>query len=528
MLISQIEYLNKTTGVINGQNIMTISLRESSQTNSTISSISWAFGVISGPGTASLSNATDKDVCLIIDNTLDITVSITLTVSDNDGFTSQSRIRIIKSTADVIMQGLLVDSFILPDGLVEFTPIDNVVIIDGSPVINSPAFTEYWFDKENDAVWDIQDNSGVIPTFSNIYTVLTNVKAKIANTNALVFNEISFKPIIENPRNLVIDSSNDCKILTAYSETKNYLPKLVNRGNLDNSEMSCLQVTLTTNCCTANEIVYDLPPTYDLSLSQGVYTPSSILIDYFGTGINYYVNLAPITINGIDASLIDTIQYTNRGEVSPLYSISNTNVFNLEVLIETDDPNPPGYPITGSEVPQTNRIIITTKKGFVYEIEYLLDNPYGGVPLQMTLSIISITYPEYPCGITIVNEPSNTVLIVDSHAFNLNDCDNEIIALPDGIYQITLNDSGISNETISNCLFVDCETYCLIIKALANNCSSTIGILYDALSYSKNCDNVSCQNLCDLYETLMNFLEDCDCTIFQNNIVNPSSNCGCS
>lgn len=526
MLISQIDYTGKTTGTINGQNIMTISLKEVSQTNSVVNSITWAYGVVTGPGTASLSNVSDKDVALVIDNTQDIVVSITLTVTDTDGYTSQSRIRITKSGSNVLFEGLKVDSFILPNGLVEFTPLDNVVAINGTPTITTPAFTEYWFDKENDAVWDVQDNSGSIPTFSNTYTS-TSVTAVVANTNSLVFNQVAFNAIIENPLELIVNSTVDCKTLTAYSETENYLSKLIGRGDIDNSEMTHLGVTLTTNCCTTGSIQYDLPPTYKFELSQGTYVQTgTYLVDYYGTGYNYEVNDVPFTLTGIDPSIVTSIVYTNRGEstnTTTITSFTDPISFNVEVLIETDEPNPPGYPVTGSQVSQTNTITILTTKGFTYVITYTLSDPFV---TQMTLTIDSIVYEEYPCDIIVTAEPSNTILTLTSSAFNLSECGKDTIALPDGIYQITLNDSGISNETVTGCKFVDCETYCLIIKAIASGCDPSVGILYNALTYSDNCIDVSCQNLCDLYEILNSLLEECDCTLYKNN-VKSTIPCGC-
>ena len=81
MLISEITYTGVTTGTLNGQAVMTISLKDTSKTNGTIVSRVWAYGVITGPGTATISNSSDEDVCLIIENK-NITVNVTLTVTD--------------------------------------------------------------------------------------------------------------------------------------------------------------------------------------------------------------------------------------------------------------------------------------------------------------------------------------------------------------------------------------------------------------------------------------------------------------
>ena len=523
MLISEITYINKTTGTINGQSVMTISLKDTSKTNGTIVSRVWAYGVLIGPGTATISNSSDEDVCIIIDNGKDITLEVTLTVTDSDGFNCQSKARIVKSGADVAFYAINVDAFILAGRLVEFTPIDNVEIISGAPVFTTPAYTEYWFDKENDGVWDIQDNSGVIPTFTHIYGTST-YEAKIANLNASVYTEVGFNPVTTG-KELVVTSLNNCTQLSAYSETEDYLSRLVNRGDLDNSDMEYLEVTLTTNCCTTEALTCILYPLYDISISQGAYTNTGVDVDNADWPLScpgtdtYRIFTVPITISGIDVSNVGSIQYTKRG-IAGYSTATGTLTVTVEVLIE-------GYGMSacGVQVSQTNTILITTNEGHVYTVVYTLSDN-GGI-ISMDLTIDSITTPTTdelnPCGLTITEEPSNTVLYLTPGNFGI-DTDT----LPDGIYQITINDSGISNETISNCTFVNCETYCLVIKALANECPTSISILYEALVYSANCDNVSCQNLCDLYEMLTSMIDDCDCTILSNNQITISSDCGCN
>ena len=519
MLISEITYVGVTTGTLNAQAVMTISLKDTSKTNGSIVSRVWAYGVVTGPGTATISNSSDEDVCLIID-TKNITVNVTLTVTDSDGFICQSRAQIIRSGSNTAFYAINADSFVLPGNLVEFTPIDNVAAISGTPSFTTPAYTQYWFDKENDNVWDIQDNSGSIPTFSYIYGT-SNYQARVASTNATVYTTIAFNAVTTG-KDLIVTSIEDCTELSAYSESEDYLSRLLERGNLDNSDMKYLEVTLTNNCCASESVVCKIYPLYNLGLTQGTYVNTTEFdVDWplsCDPGVvQYYIYDVPMTITGIDPSLITSLQYTVRG--LPGYTtVTATNQFTLEVMIEG------GLVICGSQVPQTNTVIITTTEGLVYTIEYTLSEPYTS---KMTLTIDNITTPTEaqlnPCDISIVEEPSNTVMYLTPANFGLT-----LDSFPDGIYQVTINDSGISNETISGCTFVNCQMYCLIIKALANECPSTISILYEALVYSANCDNISCQNLCDLYEMLVSLLDECDCTILSNTRPVISSNCGCN
>lgn len=524
MLISEITYVGVTTGTLNGQAVMTISLKDASKSNGAIVSRVWAYGVVSGPGTATISNSSDEDVCLIID-TKNIVVNLTLTVTDSDGFICQSRAQIIRSGLNTGFYAINVDAFVLAGNLVEFTPIDNVQTISGVISIPTPAYTEYWFDKENDNVWDVQDNSGSIPTFTHIYGN-SNYEAKIGDTNGTVFTEVGFNATTTG-KDLIVTSVNDCTELLVYSETEDYLSRLLNRGDLNNSDMKYLEVTLTNNCCTSESVSCKIYPLYNISISQGEYTDTDIDIPAEDWPLSvacptvpeFRLFTVPITISGIDVSNVLSIQHTDRG-VPGYTTVTGSLTFDVEVLFE-------GYSglACGSQIPQTNTIILTTTQGQVYTIIYTLVD--DGSILSMDLEIDSITSPTEaqlnPCNINIVEEPSNTVMYLTPANFNL-----DLDAFLDGIYQVTINDSGISNETISNCTFVNCQTYCLIVKALANECPSTISILYEALVYSANCDNVSCQNLCDLYEMLVSLLDECDCTILSNTRPVISSNCGCN
>ena len=532
MLIPKITYLDNTTGTINGQDIMTISLRESSQTNSVVTSFNWTANVISGPGTASLSNPTDKDVSLIIDNTQDITVEVVLTVTDQNGFTAQTKVGITKSGGDVWFTSVNVNAFVLPGALTEFTVTDAPAIIAGTPIVTVPAYATYNFDKENDTV--IDDTSTAPTTFSNIYT-----SAATASLNALggiapfeIFTQVAFNPIIENPEDLNISITDDCKSITVYSETEDYLSKLIGRGNLDNSAMTKLDVTLTKNCCTSEAITVSLCPTYDLGITQPAsYTPTGQYFpDYYGNDPtrSFELYTAEMTITGIDAAVISSITYTNRGDgtSTTVTSFTEPPQITVDVMIESEEPNPPGYALLDSQVDQTNTIEITTVTGCVYTITYTL-SLNGPLVTVMDLTIDSIDYPELPCGVTINEEPFNTTLTIDSN-FGGDNCDAELETFADGIVQVTLNDSGISNESVTACLFVDCETYCLVVEALSNGCNPIIGVLYDALTYSANCPDITCQNLCDLYEIFAAYMDQCNCTVYQNNIVSSGNDCGCN
>lgn len=95
--------------------------------------------------------------------------------------------------------------------------------------------------------------------------------------------------------------------------------------------------------------------------------------------------------------------------------------------------------------------------------------------------------------------------------------------IPNGIYTINIkvyfNDNTLIYETY-NCIFVDYDFNCQVVNYMSTNIGTEIatevGVLYYALKNSSNCD-CECDNICILYETLYNYLND------TNNI----NICGC-
>jgi hypothetical protein len=138
---------------------------------------------------------------------------------------------------------------------------------------------------------------------------------------------------------------------------------------------------------------------------------------------------------------------------------------------------------------------------------------------MLTLEITDIEYPVNPCYVTITEEDTMTKLVIDSQLyFGCIDLEVDALeAITDGIYTVTLSDSGISNEFVTGCQFVNCETRCLIVEALAKECNPVIAILYDALVDADYCQNVTCENYCDIYEMLQSLLVECDCANYSNN-----------
>jgi hypothetical protein len=90
---------------------------------------------------------------------------------------------------------------------------------------------------------------------------------------------------------------------------------------------------------------------------------------------------------------------------------------------------------------------------------------------------------------------------------------------------VGLTNQGPTGQTLyqeSATLFVDCEdTIKCQIASLAATCESVEGIwLYDALIFNNDCQNLTCNDVCNLYRKLKSFID--------NSCEQPAKPCNCS
>lgn len=524
MIIARITPLIATVNQVVTDYVATITFDSvSSSSNVVINSYEWNTLLSSGSGFLN-PNTNGTSLPAIQTPTLSLsfnflTVSkiiLRLTVTDSENKQSIQTAVITHNSntlnPEIYFRTIEVNPILLPQGLTEFrTTVVNKELISDSFITN--VFTTLHFDREYDGI--INQTGAINTVFSSTYQEECNFNTTYISgtggsiTSNEVFNTVMFNLVIQNAQDLVIQLSNECKIVDLYSQTKSYIDQLT--GRTANNSMRYLEITAMVNCCKSEKIVHKLAPkyTFEITPSQCVDT-GQVFVDPLGN--EYEVHTMTITITGINSGYVGSVAYD--GIMNP-----NTNKLELQLLTFY-------VPIAPApDNAQPHVITITTIDNFVYTINIDYQTIIG--LCEKTPVITSVEYPEYPCGLITLNSINETRIILNSHFFNYSECDTNIIPLPDGIYYFQLNNSGLSNQTISNCKFFNCQTYCMVVKAIANKCNLFIKPLYDALVYADNCDIVTCEEKCYMYEILRGYLSECDCLIYENENKLPDLNTGC-
>lgn len=531
MLIPKIEYVGGVPSVLVTPGMHIITLKDISVVTSTSAIVNtivsrvWSATTISGTPNLMLSESAGAEKSIGVASTAAYTVRINLSVVDSDGRSAISSALIINDgIGNLNVITLYPDVKVKTGNLVLFTPVDALSIVSGVSLFSTtPLFTTYNIDYTNDGVFDESNTDK--GTFNNTYPVTINNNTLIASLSMTdtpngipvdrLFSQISFEPTTTEDSDVIVLAGATCETLDVSSESSNMIDKLVGRFDLDNSSMDYLEVSVDINCCN-NDSVFKLHPNYTFSLAPDA-------TSYFATvevvnvgGNNYNVYTVDLDLTGIDLSLIDTIAYTpNRNSDPTVVTVTNTNILPIEFLMES--PLGSHFPV----IVENKTMTLTTLSGYIYTVPFTVtpDHSTGFVTIVMGTHV----YPSYPDTISVVQTVNTTsVQLVPTSLVSGS------TTFYDGVYTVTLNDSGISNTSISGCEFMDCETYCLVVKALANGCSPMVKIIYDALINFSSCPTISCLQICELYALLESLLDECDCSVYQTNTIITTSGCGCS
>lgn len=532
MITANIEIVRSSITNLGGTNVANLQLKSSSVSDKAIILEEWSTSLVSGavsfyPNTAGVYTAPERNNRISIDivgSGLSV-ILVGLRVTDEDGKQSIAYSGILASNINLypniltsfIMSQLDLSNAILPNGLVEFQALySDTNLITGAVSHVLPALHQYQFDITHDGVYDQSSLSGA---FTYNYNT-TNLYQAAFIVGDYSYVQPSFYAKIENPKDLIM-SKDECKTITAYSQTESYLDKVVGRTN--NTSMTVLTAEVTRNCC--EKVTYDLAPHYNFSATTEVCdTDDGDIPSLTIGGLAYWNYFTQVTISGIDLGIVQTLYYQLTDNVGlTLNTALNKLVFTIY------------YPvpelITSPVIPVTRTVEITNTAGF----KYILTLELTGVDVDIlscsgVLTDLTVEYPEIPCGIVLTENTNNTSITFDNRVYDLL-CDEVPIAdFIDGVYEVTLTYNRLNTEKVSNCIVLLCESFCLVVKALANNCDPIIKILYDALTYADNCDQViTCKNKCDLYEQFVHYLEGCDCFVLTSNRVGKTKGgCNCS
>ena len=541
MIIAKIKTFLSDVVLHNGNLVAKILLSgEDSKSDKTITTYSWSTQIITGSGTmspdtyaSSIISVESEHLALTFDYDTIEKVKVTLTVKDEDNKVSiQSGILVTHgSTGTPFVTFHTIDMYptILPAGNVEFRYSPREVDVTTNNDVYLPgqsSYGIYYIDYVVDGPIVMNDNSiDLNHVFKHKYNEecdfnITRIAAAgLDRTIENNFIQVSFNPVITNAKELIINSVDDCKYLHVYSQTEDYIDKFV--GRVDNANMRYLRFHTNVNCCENGGLNYLLAPRYNFDLTYtNCQDTGEEYIDPL-TGFTYSTYQFDITVTGINVNYISSISIVTSLDTQVYTYTSSLQLPAVHYIINPSNVNP--------HIPTTGTITITTIDNFVYTLGFSV--AYTGASSCYGMPYITaVEYPALPDGMTYTELTTHTQLELNSVFYQYSLLSSPLLPLFDGIYVIELNDSNISNETISNCIFVNCQTYCLVVKALTNECDIKIKVLYDALVSADLCEQVTCENKCYLYEILRNLLSECDCLIYELEHQLPAldTGCGCS
>jgi hypothetical protein len=282
-------------------------------------------------------------------------------------------------------------------------------------------------------------------------------------------------------------------------------------------------IEYSINCCTPQTVLLPVRYVFQVSISNCLYDTLNNTLTY------------SLDITGINNSFVSQTHVNyNNGGYNPITKTAIPNGFKI-TFVEQNVPTPNiNNPIFTTH---TLQIKITHVDGFIYTLNTTITMPFNYCP--MTSTLVSVNYPPLPSNIVITD--------LTNDELSLNSLFNKPI-LEAGVYNIIICE--VRNNS-TNCLqrsyFVECSIRCDIIDKLVQCRNSDIFNYYDALKYSNECENITYEDKCALYELMYMKLsnqacidpyEDCNCNgettapLFQNRI-KPNNNrmgtknCGC-
>jgi hypothetical protein len=285
---------------------------------------------------------------------------------------------------------------------------------------------------------------------------------------------------------MILSTNTTCDLITVTSEN-GYIADIVTADGTK----CCHVLELGTNCCEPT-LILPIRSLYDLSYN--IRDCSDI------GGGNYRFN---IDILNIDVGCVQSYTYPDTNNVGTV-TVENP----LDLTFRYD------FIATGD---QSLQVSLTTCTGLTYVLDFtIFIANLADVCATVTLGIPVITYPDLPTGVTI--NGSNQIEL-DPTALGLS------TVFTDGIYFAGLSQTNTSGITTaeSDSIFINCNTTCNVINAIAQDNCSNLYLLLDGLIYADDCDTVSYQDKCDIWFVIAKKLG-----YFKNNPCGTISDCGCN
>jgi hypothetical protein len=527
MLIPKITYVGRVLSTAVTPNVYQISFKNDTTTDSTdtITAETWSTLIISGTPVLLQSESTGKEFTIGFEVGSIYTVAVRLTITDSDNRQIRTTALVVSNGVDINVLTLGLNPNVMAEGIVNYELEESFVVVAGANILTS--YTNHYLDLTANGAYDYSQttNTDITHTFTSSdrvttrYTVDNTAVGIAVNT---LYVETTYTPVVTVGREVIVTSATDCTYLDTYTFASNVVEKLIGRAGVDNSEMNYLELVANQNCCNTSSTIR-LHPTYTFTLTPDAATYLATTTTTVVGGITYNVYTVTLDIGGIAASILSTVTNTNGNNsdtaITSISSFATASVADVEFLVSAT--------LTDPVIVETNQMVITTSGGFSYTVDYTMTPDFATG--TVTISITNTTYPSYPSGISVIENANSTTIRIESTAvFGSGTTIVNNNVMPDGIYNITYNDSGLSSTNLTGCAFVNCNTYCRVIKALANQCDPVIKIYYDALVNYSQCTTLTCESVCQLYSLLDSKLDECDCSIYQTNTIVATKNCGCS
>ncbi len=310
----------------------------------------------------------------------------------------------------------------------------------------------------------------------------------------------------------VIDCENISITTPNLNAGLNFITQMQESPATNASNIQKYTIEFGKNCCPSETI--DIPVFYDFSSSFATCSFNN-QTQVYNYGFNI-LNINPLFVRSIRTSKINTLNYVGQAftnvtgntgiRVNMTYAQADVTIPNAQV----------GDPLNTQDY--TFFVEITHTSGFIYVVEMTFRLTQPGGCTMTSSSIVSIVYPEI----------DERVVFTDLYTLNLAPLYQVEGLFYSGVYEVIickwsltnpLTISSLISECVQNNLFLDCNLKCEIVNKLVQCKDTNIMTYYRALQFANDC-NTSYQDMCDIYEIMMNKLNNPDCQ-------DPYDDCNC-
>lgn len=317
----------------------------------------------------------------------------------------------------------------------------------------------------------------------------------------LLFNVVDCESILVNTPNVI----DDLDLISEMQESP----------QLNSTNIQKYTIEFSKNCCPS--VIINIPVFYNFTHS---FASCSLQESIYKYGFNL-LGINPLFISKIRISKDNTLNYIQQ----TFTNISGNTGIRYDISYPEADVSIPNASFGNPPNVQdyTYYLEITHTSGFIYVIRFTFRLTQPGRCTFTSTSIVLVTYPSIDSRVTFTIPTINTPTSIDLMPL-YGIVDNYY----SGIYEVIicrwrlanpLTIQSLISQCVQNNLFLDCNLKCEIINKLVQCKDTNIMTYYRALQFSNDC-KTSYQDMCDIYEIMMNKLNNPDCQ-------DPYDDCNC-